>query len=345
MIGDGEPAFVIAEAGINHNGDVDLAIELIDLAAGSGADAVKFQTFHADQFCGDPDLTFTYKSQGREVTEPMREMFRRMELPDHAWKALSDHCATRGITFMTTPQDVADFELVRPLGLPAIKVGSDDLTNSWLLSRYAKSDLPMILSSGMAQASEIADALATVGWPGFREVAVLVCTSVYPAPPETANLGRITTLTSQFPGLTVGFSDHTQGDQAARIARALGAVIFEKHFTLSHDLPGPDHWFSADPDELSSWVSTIRETDTYVGSGVVEPCAAEIPDRTRGRRSITALRDIAAGEVLTELNIGLRRPGGGVDSSRFDDWLGRPAARSIRAWKHVLPEDVGGAAR
>lgn len=339
-IGDREltessPAYVIAEVGINHNGEVPRAHRMIDLAAECGADCVKFQTFHAAQFCGDPQEPFTYKSQGQSVTESMLEMFRRVELPDDVWPKLAEHSRERGLDFMTTPQDWSDFELVRPIGLPAIKVGSDDLVHSWLIDRYRDTGLPIILSSGMADMAEVAHALEVAGWPQNADVALLVCTSMYPTPPDAANLGRIATLRDEFPGLTLGFSDHTRGSAAAGVARSMGAAVFEKHFTESHDLPGPDHWFSADPEELREWVSTIRQVEVLLGSGDVVPAQGEIPMRRLARRSITAIRDIAVGEVLSEYNIGMRRPAGGLPSDDFSEVIGRVAHAPIPAWQHV----------
>lgn len=334
------PAYIIAEVGINHNGHLEWAHQMIDIAADCGADCVKFQTFHADQFCGDPDETFTYTSQGRQVTESMREMFRRVELPDDCWQDLAEHCAERNVDFMTTPQDVGDLELVLDLDLPALKVGSDDLVNTWLISRYSQTGLPMILSSGMAELDEIRNALLVAGWPENRSLAVLVCTSIYPAPPETTNLGRIATLVGEFPGLSVGFSDHTAGSTAAVIARSLGSSIFEKHFTQSHDSPGPDHWFSADPDELKDWIEAIRSVDVFVGTGVVAPAEAEIAMRRLARRGITALRDIDCGEILTEDNIGLRRPAEGISPAGFEQTLGRRARVPIAAWRPINESDL-----
>jgi N,N'-diacetyllegionaminate synthase len=339
-LGQGSPAYIIAEIGINHNGELNRAHKMIDIAANCGADAVKFQTFHADQFCGDPSETFTYRSQGQEITESMLEMFRRYELPEASWPELATHCRERGTDFLTTPQDLSDLQLVIGLGLPAIKIGSDDLINTWLISEYRKAGLPIILSSGMAELIEVADAVKAAGWPKNPNVAILVCTSIYPTPQETANLRRIETIRNSFPGLTIGFSDHTQGNLAAVISRSLGAVIFEKHFTESHNLPGPDHWFSANPMELASWISNIRETDIYLGTGSVVPSEAEIPMRRLARRSITALRDIKAGEVLNPDNIGMRRPAGGVDSSELSKFFGKRAKSYIRAWEHVQVENL-----
>lgn len=241
---------------------------------------------------------------------------------------------------MTTPQDLSDLALVRHIDLPAIKVGSDDLVNTWLISRYREEGLPIILSTGMADIEEVELALTAAGWSDSGDVAVLVCTSTYPTPPSSANLARITTLKRTFPGLVVGFSDHTEGAGAATVARTLGAVIFEKHFTTSHDLPGPDHWFSADPSDLREWIDAIRSVDVLLGDGVVRPTEAERAMRRLARRAATALQDIAPNEVLTEANVGLRRPALGVPPSDFETLLGKRATRAIKAWEPIHEADV-----
>ena len=333
-------AYVIAEIGVNHNGDLSLAHEMIDIASDAGANCAKFQTFHADQFCGDPTEMFSYVSQGVEVTESMRDMFRRFELPDDSWDGLAKHCKDRGVDFMTTPQDLSDLKLVSHIDLPAIKVGSDDLVNTWLISRYRDAGLPIILSSGMADIDEVELALTAAGWPESGDVAVLVCTSTYPTPPNSANLGRISTLKRTFPGLIIGFSDHTEGAGAATVARTLGAVIFEKHFTTSHDLPGPDHWFSADPSDLREWIDAIRNVDVLLGDGVVRPTDAEHDMRRLARRAATALQDIAPDEVLTEANVGLRRPALGIPPRDFEALLGKRATRAIKAWEPIREADA-----
>jgi len=311
-IGPMSEPYIVAEVGINHNGNLKTALEMIDVAKSSGADAVKFQTFNAEEFCGDPGQQFSYFSRGKEVTESMLTMFKRMELESGDWFKIKEYADKSGIQFFSTPQNYTDLELLLPLGVETIKIGSDDLTNLPLISSYAKTGLPLILSSGMADLAEVHRALAAAGWFEGRAVAMLVCTSQYPTPNDDVNIQRVSTLRAAFPNLVVGFSDHSQGNEAAIMAAALGAKIFEKHFTLSHDAEGPDHWFSLNPIELHSWVRAIRNAHAMLGNGIVAPTQQELHMRELARRSIVALSDIDQGEILSSTNVGLRRPGTGL---------------------------------
>ncbi len=326
--GEGERAFMIAEVGINHNGDLKRAMEMVEVARDCGADAVKFQTFKATDFCA-PGVPFTYTSQGRQVTECMLEMFQRHEFSPAQWHALKAHCEQSGILFLSTPQNPSDLELLLQIGVPLVKVGSDDFVNLPLLRRYAETRLPLLLSCGMADLGEVEQALHAVGWHEGYPLVLLVCTSSYPTPPEDVNIARVRTLQQAFPGLRVGFSDHSQGAVAAGMAYTLGARVFEKHFTLSHDLPGPDHWFSADPQELTEWIGQVRQAEHMLGSGLVQPSTAEREMRTLARRSLVAIAPVAAGEPLTEANLGLRRPGSGLPPAMLERVLGRPASRPL----------------
>ena len=328
-IGPATNPYVIAEVGINHNGYIETALKMIDAAKVAGADAVKFQTFSAEEFCGDPDQQFTYFSEGKQKTESMLEMFKRVELQADDWKIIKDHAEAIGITFFSTPQNVSDLNLLLPLGITAIKVGSDDLTNLPLIRKYSEHNLPMILSSGMADLSEVHRALEAAGWFDSKPVALLVCTSQYPTPPDDVNIQRVTTLRAAFPGLLVGFSDHSQGNEAAIMAVALGAKIFEKHFTLDHDMVGPDHWFSLDPQDLKRWIDSIRDAHRMLGTGIVTPSKKEIEMREIARRSVVVIADVRSGEILDEGNIGLRRPGIGLSPEFLPAILGRIAKRSI----------------
>ena len=340
-IGPGEPAYVVAEVGINHCGDRRRAIEMCRVAAACGADAVKFQTFVAEEFCGDPGQVFTYRSQGRTVSEPMLDMFRRHELRPDDWRAIRDACAEIGITFFSTPQNPSDLELLLGLGVPALKIGSDDLTNLPLIATYAAAGPPLVLSAGMSDLAEIDRALAAAGWYEGKAVALLMCTSLYPTEPDDVHLARLATLRGAFPGLTVGFSDHTRGPLAASLAVALGASILEKHFTLGHDLPGPDHWFSEDPRGLAEWIAAIRTTERMLGCATVRPTAGEMEMRTLARRSVVALRDIEAGERFGVDNIGARRPGDGLPPAMLGEIVGQRALRPIGRGRRLAHGDFG----
>lgn len=338
----GGAPYCIAEVGINHNGSLDRAIEMVDVAKSSGVDAVKFQTFSADQLCGDPQQMFTYQSQGKTITEPMLDMFRRNEMSRSDWDRIKDYCVSAGITFFSTPQNVSDLELLSEVGVDAVKVGSDDLSNLPLLREYASFGLPMILSCGMADMADVHSALAATGWYDGAPVAMLLCTSQYPTPPEDVNILKIDTLRGAFPGLMVGFSDHTQGALAAAMAVAKGAVIFEKHFTLDHDLPGPDHWFSCNPDELTDWVDTIRTAHRQLGSPHVVPTTKEHEMRVLARRSVVAIGNIKKGDRFTAENIGIRRPGNGLSPELFDNIIGQTAMRDVALGTPLDFKDIGG---
>lgn len=330
-LGPGDPPYCIAEVGINHNGELALAKRMIEAAKAAGADAVKFQTFKAEEFCGDAGQNFTYKSQGKSVTESMLGMFRRYEFPRESWQAIKSHCDAVGITFFSTPQNSSDLDLLLEIGVPAVKVGSDDFTNVPLLRSYAKARLPLILSCGMSDMAEVHQALDAAGWFDGSPVALLLCTSQYPTPPEDVNIAKLTTLQQAFPGLLVGFSDHTQGPLAAALAVARGARVFEKHFTLNHDAPGPDHWFSEEPKGLAEWIAAIRAADVLLGKPFIRPTDAELVNKKEFQRVVVAATAIKTGELFTESNVTMRRVAGGIGFPPSMYWrlLGRPAWRDF----------------
>jgi len=325
----GEP-FIVAEAGINHNGELVKAFEMIDVAKQSGVDAVKFQTFKAEEFCGDKKQTFTYKSQGKKITESMFEMFKRYEFSRDEWFQIKQKCDDENILFLSTPQNRSDLDLLLELGLPVIKVGSDDFTNLPLLEDYATTKLPMIVSCGMSNLAEVYQALDIIGtFEGYPTI-LLLCTSQYPTPPEDVNILKLKTLSNAFPDLVLGFSDHTQGSLASSLAVGFGAVFFEKHFTLDNNLAGPDHWFSENPESLKEWVESIHKSYQMMGNALVRPTPRELEMQKLARRSIVILKDIKKGEKLTEGNIGLRRAGNGLAPIFIKDMLGNNASQDLR---------------
>lgn len=334
------PPYCIAEVGINHNGDLNIAKLMIEAAKAAGADAVKFQTFKAEEFCGDPKQTFTYQSQGKPVTESMLEMFRRYEFVPESWSEIKMHCQAVGITFFSTPQNHSDLELLLDVGVPALKIGSDDFTNLPLIRSYIESGLPLVLSCGMSDLAEVHQALEAAAWFDGYPVALMLCTSQYPTPPKDVNIAKLTTLQNAFPGLLVGFSDHTQGALAAALAVSRGARIFEKHFTLDKNMPGPDHWFSEEPAGLADWIDHIRTADILLGSPLVRPTQAEQAMRLIARRSVVALQDIAFGETLNNVNTGLRRPGGGLPPDMIRTVIGLTATRNIKKGERLSLGDM-----
>jgi sialic acid synthase SpsE len=335
-IGPGKPCFAVAEVGINHNGSLDRALEMIEVAKRSGADAVKFQTFKADEFVADAGQTFTYRSQGESVTESMLEMFRRYELSEADWRAIREKCGEEEILFLSTPQNRSDLDLLLNIGIAAIKVGSDDLTNLPLIRSYASVDLPLILSCGMSDLGEVYRALEAAGALDGHPTVLLVCTSQYPTPLADANLLRIRTLAAAFPTVPIGFSDHTQGAMAASLAVALGSCFFEKHFTLDHDLPGPDHWFSEEPDGLAAWVASIHASELALGSGTVRPTASEMLHKREYQRSVVAVRPIRKGERFSADNLGMRRVvGGGLPPALLDLLVGKVSSRDYESGEAI----------
>lgn len=324
--------FIIAEAGINHNGELEKAFEMIKVAKDSGADAVKFQTFKAEEFVNDENQMFTYKSQGKEVTESMLKMFKRYEFTPEEWQKIKKKCDEIGILFLSTPQNKSDLDFLLTLNIPAVKVGSDDFTNLPLLRSYAQTNLPMIISCGMSDLSEAYRALETIGAFEGHPVCLLLCTSQYPTPPEDVNLFKIKTLSQAFPMVPIGFSDHSQGPLASSVAVALGACVFEKHFTLDHDLPGPDHWFSENPHNLKLWIQSIRQAHTMLGNSLVRPTKNEFANKKNFQRCLVSASDIKAGEIFSEKNLTLRRipEGKGLPPFFFDYFIGQKSCYNYK---------------
>lgn len=311
IVGQGYDPYIVAEAGINHNGDIDHALNMIHVAKEAGCDAIKFQTFKATEVCNDINQTYTYKSQGQEITESMLKMFERYELPLSAWSVIKKECLEVGLEFFSTPQNPSDLKILLDIGVPAVKVGSDDFTNLPLLRNYSETNLPLILSSGMSNLAEAYDAIDCIGGLDDYPVILLLCTSQYPTPPADTHLARIKTLQSAFPTVPIGFSDHTRGPLASSIATGLGAVFLEKHFTLDHNLAGPDHWFSEDPDGLKLWVSSIRQTYSMLGSPIVRPTDSEKINKLEFQRYLIANKDIQIGELFSSASFTTRRISGG----------------------------------
>lgn len=343
---------VIAEAGVNHNGSLDRAIAMVDAAAESGADAVKFQTFRARELVSRRAAKAPYQVSATGSEGTQLEMLSRLELDDEAHRALKARAEKRGLLFLSTPFDARSVDfLSRDLGVTMLKIGSGEITNAPLLLRAAGTRKPIILSTGMSTLEEVRLALGALafGYLGRSErpaqaafleagaskegnavlaerVTLLHCTSNYPALCEEANLRALATLREQF-GLAVGYSDHTLGIFAALAATALGARIIEKHFTLDRNLPGPDHRASATPEELGALVRGVREVQLALGSSEKTPASSELPTRAVARRSLTAARAIRKGDVFSEDNLAVKRPGDGVSPMQYWDWLGRRATR------------------
>lgn len=345
--------FVIAEAGVNHNGNIEMAHRLIDAAADAGANAVKFQTFRATDLAGRDAPKAAYQERTTDAAESQLDMLKRLELAPAAHFALRDHAAEREIAFLSTPFDDASLDfLTGEMGMETIKIPSGEITNGPFLLRIARAAQKIILSTGMSSLGEVEAALAVLAFglsttpdaapshaafetaflsqAGQKQlrthVTLLHCTTEYPAPPIDVNLRAMDTLGTAF-GLPVGYSDHTQGIHIPIAAIARGAVLIEKHFTLDRTLPGPDHRASLEPEELKAMVHALREVETALGDGAKRPAAAEISNRAVARKSLVAARPIAAGEALSPSTLACKRPGTGISPMAFWDLCGRAATR------------------
>lgn len=315
-------ALLVAEIGINHNGDMALAETMIRAAAAAGADAVKFQNYRTEDFLSDHSLTYTYTNAGREITESQFTMFKRCELSRADLVRLKQCCDACGVLFFSTPTSNEGIDDLRAAGTAWLKNGSDYLGHLPLIRHMARSGIPTILSTGMATEAEVADAVDAFRGEGGRDLVLLACTSAYPTPPDCVNLRRITTLAQKF-GCLAGFSDHTAGWEAAVAAVCLGACMVEKHFTTDRHLPGPDQWFSSDAAEFAELVRRVRVAEQMLGSAELAPTRAEQRSREEFRLSCVAARDLPAGYRLTESDIVFRRPATGFPPSDIDQLVGR----------------------
>lgn len=356
------PTYIIAEAGVNHNGSLDLARQLIDVAAEAGADAVKFQTFKAQNLVSKTAPKAEYQVCTTGIDETQFDMIHKLELDEAAHRHLMAHCQKRKIEFLSTPFDFESVDLLAgTFGLPCLKIPSGEITNGPLLLYVAQTGKPVILSTGMSTLDEVQQALGVLAY-GFvgdaqqpsidtfkkaflstegqaalqSKVRLLHCTTEYPAPFEDVNLLAMDTLAETFK-LPVGFSDHTKGFAIAIAAVARGAVIIEKHFTLDHNLPGPDHQASLEPEELKAMVRFIREVEVALGDGFKQPATSELKNLSVARQSLVAKTEIQAGEVFTEKNLGTKRPGDGVSPMEYWTFLGCKAKCEYHQDEKVKP--------
>lgn len=337
MTAMGARVFVIAEAGVNHNGEASLARALVDAAAGAGADAVKFQTFTADRLVtrGAPKAEYQQRATGGEAGQ--HAMLRALELAPAAHEALLLHCQARGIEFMSTPFDPESALYLKRLGVRRLKISSGDVTDLPMLEVVAGLGLPVLLSTGMADMEEVQAAVQTLRRGGCTDLTLLQCVSNYPAEPSLANLRVMDTYARAF-GTPVGLSDHSTGLTVAIAAVARGACCIEKHFTLDRSLPGPDHQASLLPAELAALVRAIREVEAALGDGIKRPAPSELAVRQVARKSLVAARDLPAGTVLAPEHLAILRPGTGLPPGRLADVLGRRTARAVAAETPITEE-------
>jgi|TARA_Y100000034_G_scaffold110889_1_gene143439 N-acetylneuraminate synthase/N,N'-diacetyllegionaminate synthase len=332
--------FIIAEIGVNHNGDLKLAKDIIYQAKKCGVDAVKFQTFKAEEFITDTNLTYTYKSQGKEVTESQIDMFKRYEFSKKQWKQIFDFCDEVDVLCFTTPQNKSDLDFIMSItDLKLIKVGSDDLTNSPLLKYYASKDIPMIISTGMSYENEIEKAISIIRDGGCEDLTVLHCVSSYPTSIEDVNMRKMLNIKNKF-GVKVGFSDHTIDYFSAIVAVSMGASVVEKHFTMDKNLPGPDHWFSTDVNGMKLLVDNIRKVESILGDSKLVPTEDEINTRKICRRSIVAKDNLTSGTILTSENLDFKRPGEGLSPSEIEKLIGKRIISDIKSNQIIKMEDI-----
>lgn len=338
-IGSGYPAFIISEAGVNHNGSVDLAKQLIEASAACGADCVKFQTFQANRVAMSEAPKAAYQLEVTDAAESQVDMLRSLELPEDCYAELIETCRKAGIVFLSTPYNEEDVDLLVRAGAPALKLASIHAAEPSMLRYAAKTKLPLIVSTGMATHSEVAVAVDTIRQTGNNDFVILQCTTNYPSPTSDANLKAMVTMAEAF-DVPIGYSDHTVSDLSAIAATALGACVFEKHFTLDPSMPGPDQSTSLDQNGLSQYVKVIRETESALGSGIKGPADNEVRNIVGMRRSIVTRHTIPKGSILRAEDLILKRPASGISAGEWDKAVGCTTSRTIKSDVQITWEDL-----
>ena len=322
--------FVIAEAGINHNGSIELAKKLIDVAVEAGADAVKFQTFRAESIISKFAPKANYQKETTDLKESQLDMVKKLELSYDDFEKLYNYCKEKGIIFMSTPFDIESARFLKDLGLEILKIPSGEITNYLLLREIGSYGMEVILSTGMADLGEIEDALDVLIEAGTprEKITILHCNTEYPTPYKDVNLKAMLTIKEAFK-VKVGYSDHTLGIEIPIAAIALGAEVIEKHFTLDKKLPGPDHQASLEPEELKKMIEAIRNVEKALGTGIKKPSDSERKNLPIVRKSIVAKRNIKKGEMFSEENLTVKRPGTGISPMRWNEIIGKRASRDF----------------
>lgn len=319
--------YIIAEAGVNHNGSFELACKLVDAAKATGVDCIKFQTFKSKNLVSHSAQKAEYQ-KATTGDSSQQDMLKKLELSYDDFIALKEYCDKVGITFLSTPFDFDSIDFLNSIDMPFWKVPSGEVTNLPYLLALAKTAKPVVMSTGMCEMTEIEAAINVLKENGTKEIKLLHCNTEYPTPFEDVNLKAMKTMRDVF-GLEVGYSDHTKGIEVPVAAVALGATVIEKHFTLDRNMEGPDHKASLEPDELAAMVSSIRHIEKALGSGDKSPSPSEKKNITVARKSIVAKRDIKAGEELTVESITVKRPGTGISPMKWFDVLGTKAIRDF----------------
>jgi N,N'-diacetyllegionaminate synthase len=338
LIGSGHPCFVIAEAGVNHNGNVPLAHQLIDVAAEAAVDAIKFQTFDPEKLAAPGARKAQYQLENTSKAGTQLDMLRELVLPKSAYPELIRHAADRGLLFLSTPFDEGSADFIEELQLSAFKISSGDLTNHPFLVHLAKKGRPLLLSTGMAALEEVESAVKAVKAAEDVPIALLHCVTSYPADPTDCNLRAMSVLRSSFK-LPTGWSDHTMGFEIALAAVALGANLVEKHVTLDRNLSGPDHRASLEPGELRAMVEAIRRVESALGNGVKEPRPCEFAVMSVARKSLHWKKDLQAGVIAEPKDFIALRPGVGILPSELKSYVGRKLTRETRVGQIVAEQD------
>lgn len=334
-VGINQPCFIIAEIGVNHNGNLNLAKEHILKAKECGADAAKFQSFDADEFMADKNLVYEYENNGQLITEKMYNMFKRLELKPEWHEELFQFCRNNNIIPLTSTADTKSIDLVKRLNIGALKLSSEDLINLPLVEYAAKTRLPLIFSTGMANEEEITDVLKILKKYDCRNIIFLHCVSVYPTPIEETNLKRMIAIRNLING-PVGYSDHTTGIDAANLAVAMGACIIEKHFTIDKTLKGPDHILSSDPKEFKALVNSIRSTEARLGLEQITASKTEEKTKLDFRRSIVTNKPLSKGHIISENDLALKRPGTGLRARDKHLIVGKKLTRDLKNNEQIL---------
>jgi len=338
-IGPGQPCFIIAEAGVNHNGDPGMARALVDAAVHAGADVVKFQTFRAVDLVTEWAPKAPYQLERTDAGESQFEMLRQLELSEEVHRDLIRYCQDQGIIFLSTPFDPGSADLLEDLGLPAYKIPSGEVTNLPFIRHIGSKGKPVILSTGMSDLQEVSQAVEVLEETGNADIVLLHCVSSYPTRPEDMNLRAMETLRQTF-RYPAGLSDHTSCIEIPIAAVAMGASVLEKHFTLDKSLPGPDHQASLDSEELALMVASVRKVESAMGTGRKEPSSDESDTMRAVRRSLVAARFIPAGTILTDEMIATRRPGIGIPPSGISRLLGRKTLVDLKEGQIIAEEMI-----
>jgi N,N'-diacetyllegionaminate synthase len=339
LIGPGHPCFIIAEAGVNHNGDYRLACKLIDAARDTGADAVKFQTWVTDKLVLKDAMLAEYQRRNDCTAKSQYQMLKKLELSQADFRRLKSYAKKRGILFLSTPDEEESADFLEKLGVPLFKIGSGEVTNLPYLAHVARKNRPIILSTGMSTLAEVEAAVRVIEQAGNHRLVLLHCVSNYPAPAADCNLAAMATLGAAF-GYPVGFSDHTMGHNVAVAAVARGACVMEKHLTLDNSMKGPDHKASLNPKEFAALVQAVREAESAIGSGRKQPTPAELKTKKVVQKSLVTARPLAAGKTIASRDLILRRASGGLPVSALSFVVGRKIKQPLSAFVPVTLEHL-----